>query len=237
MEQVSCLYRDEHLIAVHKPSGLLVHRSRLDAHARRFLVQILRDQIGQRVYPVHRLDKPTSGVMVFALAPDVARALTDAFTAQRVHKTYLAVVRGHPPEAGAIDRPLNKYHEPGSERRPARTMFRRLATTELPVAVSRYPTSRYALVEAQPLTGRTHQIRRHLNHIAHPVIGDGKHGDYRHNRYFREELGCDRLLLAAVRLELAHPVSGDPLRIGAPPEPSFQAVLDRFGWGSDTTSS
>ncbi len=231
------LYRDEALIAVHKPSGLLVHRTNLDRHETRFALQILRDRIHQPVWPVHRLDKGTSGLLLFALDRDVGRALGGQFERGEVEKTYLAVVRGHPPEAGEIDHALppmaDEYASRGPERhkpQSALTRYRRLATVELPYAVDRYPTSRYALVQLSPRTGRWHQLRRHMKHLAHPVIGDATHGKGRHNRLFQTLFGCHRLLLAAVEMRLAHPVSGAPLLLEAPLAPDFAAVLVQLGW-------
>jgi len=221
------LYQDEALVAVHKPAGLFVHRPPQEPDATAAL-QLVRDQIERYLYPVHRLDRPTSGVLLFALTPEAARHLGQAFRERRVEKTYLAVVRGHPEPEGCIDHPLAK---PGQTTpRPARTRYRRLATAELPYAVGPYPTSRYALLEVQPETGRFHQIRRHLNRIAHPIIGDYKHGDYRHNRSFKEHLDSHRLLLAAVRLTVPHPCTGAPLTVDAPLEDSFWQVVERLAW-------
>jgi tRNA pseudouridine65 synthase len=235
--ELPILYQDEQLVAVHKPAGLLVHRSPIDRHETRFAVQLLRDQLGQRVYPVHRLDKPTSGVMLFGLSPEAARAMAIRFVDGAVRKTYLAVVRGVPEQQGVIDHPL--LEEPdrldysiSQERgaQPAVTEFRRLASVELPFAVGRYASSRYALLELHPRNGRRHQLRRHCKHIFHPIIGDSKYGEGRHNRFFREQLGCHRLLLAATEICLPHPASGAELRISAPPEASFAAVLVQLGW-------
>ena len=231
------LYRDEHLIAIHKPSGLLVHRSELDRHETRFAVQLLRDQIGQRVHPVHRLDKGTSGVLLFAFDKDTGAALSRQFETQAVQKTYLAVVRGWPAEAGLIDHPLavvRDAYEPAAAAdaapQPARTAWRRLATIELPVRVDRYPSSRYALLALEPETGRRHQIRRHLKHASHPIIGDATYGNGRHNRMFAARFGVARLLLASVALRLRHPVSGVTLSILAPLAAEFAGLLDALGW-------
>lgn len=236
-ETLPIVYRDEALIAVHKPSGLLVHRSNLDRHETRFALQILRDQIRQPVWPVHRLDKGTSGLLLFALERDVGRALSAQFERGEVAKTYLAVVRGYPPETGEIDHPLapmaDEYAGRGQGERvaqPALTQYRRLATVELPQAVDRYPTSRYALVELSPRTGRWHQLRRHLKHLAHPIIGDATHGKGRHNRLFQDLFGSHRLLLAALEMGLTHPVSGAPLVLEAPLAREFAAVLGQLGW-------
>ena len=231
------VYRDDWLIAIHKHAGLLVHRSALDRHETRFALQMLRDQIGQPVYPVHRLDKGTSGVLLFALDREVSRALNSQFERGEVTKTYLAIVRGHPPEAGEIDHPLARIADEhagivaSAAAQPALTRYRRLATVELPHAVDRYPTSRYALLELQPLTGRWHQLRRHLKHISHPIIGDATHGKGRHNRLFQDLFGCQRLLLAATEMQLKHPVNGQVLRLQAGLAEDFAAVIGRLGWG------
>ncbi len=232
------IYQDERVVAIHKPSGLLVHRSELDRHETRFAVQLLRDQLGRHVYPAHRLDRGTSGVLVFALDKDTARSLGGQFERQEVVKTYLAVVRGHPPEAGRIDHALSRRLDDAEwvgerstdEAQPAVTDFRRLATCELPHQVDRYPNSRYALVELTPHTGRRHQLRRHLKHIAHPIIGDATFGKGRHNRLFQQLFGCHRMLLACVRMQLRHPVDGRPLDLCAPPDGEFAAVLAALGW-------
>ncbi|OYY93246.1 MAG: pseudouridylate synthase [Hydrogenophilales bacterium 28-61-23] len=230
------VYRDDWLIAIDKPAGLLVHRSALDRHETRFALQMLRDQIGQPVYPAHRLDKGTSGVLLFALDRDVGRALSGQFERGEVDKRYLAVVRGHPLEAGEIDHPLPRMADEYAgiaglgAAQPAVTRYRRLATVELPHAVDRYPTSRYALLELQPLTGRWHQLRRHLKHISHPIIGDATHGKGRHNRLFQDLFGCHRLLLAATEMRLTHPVSGRDLQLHAVLADDFAGVIERLGW-------
>ncbi len=233
------LYQDDHMVVIHKPSGLLVHRSELDRHETRFAIQLLRDQLGRHVHPAHRLDRGTSGVLVFALDKDTARALGGQFERQEVTKTYLAVVRGHPPEAGRIDHPLTRRRDDAEwvdrrstdEAQAAVTDYRRLATCELPHAVDRYPTSRYALVELNPLTGRRHQLRRHLEHLAHPIIGDATFGKGRHNRLFQELFGSQRMLLACVQMQLRHPVDGRPLDLAAPVDGDFARVIDALGWG------
>lgn len=241
LNPLTTLYYDDYLLAVHKPAGLLVHRSPVDRHETEFALQYARAlNGGEHVYPVHRLDRPTSGVLLFARDRDTARRLGKAMMAGEMTKTYQAVVRGWVPEAGVIDHPLRE--EPEDRRRKheeqpirdALTRYRRLATTELPVAIERYPSSRYSLVELSPATGRKHQLRRHMKHISHPIIGDANHGRGRHNRYFAERFGEGRLMLAATRLELIHPVTGEALVLEADPEASFQRVLSIFpGMGND----
>lgn len=236
--RLSVVYRDEHLIVINKPSGLLVHRSAIDRHETQFAVQLLRDQIGEYVYPVHRLDKPTSGLLVFALSPEVARQLSDQFAGQDVEKRYLAVVRGFCPDAGEIDHALVEKHDSATDRRarknkPAQaalTLYRRLACVEWPEPVDRYPQARYSLVELRPRTGRRHQLRRHMKHIGHPIIGDARHGKGVHNRFFAQRFNCPRLLLASTQIAFKHPVSDQPLRLGAEPGEAFDRVLNAFGW-------
>lgn len=231
------LYRDDEMVVIHKPAGLLVHRSILDRHETRFAIQLLRDQIGLRVWPVHRLDKGTSGVLVFAFNKVRAAELSQQFESRAVRKTYLAVVRGWPEEEGVIEHPLPVVRDqyelplPGPvAAQHARTRYRRLATVELPIAVDRYPHSRYALMLLEPETGRRHQLRRHMKHIAHPIIGDATYGKGVHNRMFAEQLRSHRLLLACVRMRLTHPVSGAALDLVAPPSLDFSALIDTLGW-------
>ena len=236
---LTVLYRDEQLVAIDKPSGLLVHRSDVDRHETRFAVQLLRDQIGRRVHPVHRLDRGTSGVLLFALDVESARSLGRQFEAGEVAKRYLAVVRGWPPETGRIDHALTRDAEdraPAATPQEACTLFRRLATVELPHAVDRFPTSRYALVGLEPRTGRHHQLRRHMKYIAHPIIGDATHGKGVHNRFFAAEFGASRLLLACVGLDIRHPASGAPVTLRAAPGDAFATVLQRCGWQPAATA-
>lgn len=232
--RITPIYWDEFLVAVHKPAGLLVHRTGIAAEATDFALQQARDHFGCHVYPVHRLDRATSGLLLLAFDPETASRLGQAFQAQEVEKRYLAVVRGWPSDEGCIDRPLRKVSmsrkKPASaETQPARTRYRRLESTELPVTISGYPTTRLALVEAIPKTGRTHQIRRHLKSIDHPIVGDTNYGDSRYNRYFREAFACHRLLLAATHLCFLHPHTGQSLALHCPLDPSFQSVLKQIG--------
>lgn len=235
------LFENDRMIAINKPSGLLVHRSNIDRHETRFAVQMLRDQIGRRVYPVHRLDKGTSGVLLFGLDATVTRLLGRQFTDNRVQKTYLAVVRGWPAAAGVIDHALTHESDPfdavNQEQRAnppqaASTEYRSLAQIELAVTVDRYPSARYALVELKPLTGRRHQLRRHMKHIDHPIIGDSTHGKGRHNRYFQQAFDCHRMLLTCVQLRLLDPATERALTITAPLGDQFAALLERFNWST-----
>lgn len=207
------LFQDEHLIAIDKPAGLLVHRTKLDARASRFAMQLLRDQVGFRVYPIHRLDKPTSGILLFATSPKSANVIADLFAARLIEKTYQAVVRGWTPERDTIDYALKEILDRTTDGKAradkppqsARTTFQTIARCEAPHPVGRYETARYSLVAIHPETGRKNQIRRHFKHIFHPIVGDRKFGDRAQNAFFRDQLGVSRMLLAATRLSFVHP--------------------------------
>lgn len=237
-ETLPILFQDEYLVAINKPSALLVHRSEIDRHETRFALQLVRDQIGQRVYPLHRLDKPTSGVLLFALSPEIAKAMGEQFTTHQIRKQYIAVVRGYAPESGIIDHALKEELDKYTDKKArlnnppkeAVTHFQRLATVELDVEIERYPQSRYSLVQCQPHTGRKHQIRRHMKHISHPIIGDAKHGKGVHNRYFKQHLNAGRLLLHAAQLTFTHPISEQAITLNAPIGDTLQQLLERFNW-------
>lgn len=224
---LTVLHLDADLVAIDKPAGLLVHPTGLDAHEERSALHLLRDQLGERLWPLHRLDKATSGVLLFARRATAARHWGLAFEQGRVAKRYCALVRGWPQPRGVIDQPLARDPElpsAGQPRLAACTRFRRLACFEWPFAVdARHPTSRYALVEAEPESGRRHQIRRHFKHIAHPLVGDSTHGKGAHNRAVARWLGVQRLWLHAQRIEL--PSEAGPLAIAAPCGPEWAPLL------------
>jgi tRNA pseudouridine65 synthase len=229
MPPLPILYRDQRYIAVHKPPGLLVHRTRIseDNH---FLLQILRNQIGQWGYPVHRLDRPTSGALILGLDPEAARLLTQEFEKRRVDKRYLAVVRGYTEDSGIIDYPLRE--EKWKQPQEAVTKYHTLAQVELPIPVGRYQTARYSLLEIKPESGRMHQIRKHMKHIFHPIVGDTTHGDGKQNRLFRDWYGIQRLLLIATKLSFPHPFSTKETTIETEPEPDLMQLFASFGWNS-----
>lgn len=220
---LTILYQDEYLVAIDKPAGMLVHRSFLDKHETVFVLQTLRNQLGQHVYPVHRLDRPTSGILVFALSAEIARLLTEQQQQQGWHKLYLAIVRGYVKEAMFLDYPLQEQLDEIADKKArqdkvaqsAQTWIWPLAQTELPIAAGRYATARFSLVALQPLTGRKHQLRRHMAHLRHPIIGDTTHGDGKQNRAFAGYTGVEQLLLRAMTLQFKHPVFERPLLIQA----------------------
>lgn len=226
------LYRDERYIAVHKPAGMLVHRSPMERREATFAIQTLREQIGQRVYPLHRLDRPTSGILLFALDEEALAAGQKLFEERQVAKTYLALTRGHPPESGRIDIALAKYRDTdgrikSEQTQEALTLYKRLETFELPYPTDRYATTRYALLEIEPQTGRRHQIRRHLAHLRYPIIGDTRHGDSKANIAARSHSEIRRLMLAATDLSFTQPFTEKPIQLHCPPVADFQAALER----------
>lgn len=213
------LFEDTHLIAINKPTGILVHRTKI-SEDKQFVLQILRRQIGQRIYPIHRLDRGTSGVLLFGKNNSIAGELGHLFREQLVEKQYLAIVRGYLPENGIIDYPLAKEkHLPKKE---AITHFERLQQVELPIAIGRYTTARYSFLKLRPKTGRSHQIRRHLSHLRHPIIGDKKHGDVKHNKYWQNTLGIKRMLLHAQSLKFQHPITNQSIEILANLDEEFE---------------
>ena len=226
-EKIPILYRDDYCVAVYKPSGMLVHRTNMDQEKEN-LQLLLRNQLDMKVQPLHRLDKPTSGIVLFVTDETVLRPFFELFQHREVRKTYRAMVRGFTDDSGVIDYDLvrNKDTETLVS---AITEYRTLARTELPIPVGPYASSRYSLVEINLKTGRMHQIRKHFSHISHPVIGDTKYGDGRHNRMLRENFRCHRLMLAAVGLEFPHPITGAEVKIHAETDASFTDITEKTG--------
>lgn len=235
---LSILYQDEHIVAINKPPGLLVHRSLIDKHETQFAMQMVRDQIGQHVFPVHRLDRPTSGVLLFALSSDVARLLNEQLTAHQVDKTYYAIVRGHTNESGFIDyalkEKLDKIADKKADRdkpaQEAQTDYKMIATFELPHAVGRYASARYSLVKLKPKTGRKHQLRRHMSHINHPIVGDTTHGDGKHNKMIRQQYGFHGLALTCHEMTITHPTEGHRLLLKSVFDERLTKLLAAWGW-------
>lgn len=216
-QPLTILWQEGDCLAVHKPAGWLVHRTGLDAGETRFVVQTLRDQLGQRVHPVHRLDKGTSGVLLMALSSEAARGMAALFEARAVRKQYVALVRGWPAAQARVAHALRPDDAPPTApAQEALTDIRRLATIALDVPVDRYPQTRAALVLAEPHTGRRHQIRRHLKHLSHPIVGDATHGKGAHNRWWAAQLGMQRLWLHAWQLQFTPPGRGQAITLSSP---------------------
>lgn len=236
--ELEIIYQDEYLIAVNKPAGMLVHRSWLDRHETQFVMQTLRDQIGQHVFPLHRLDRPTSGVLLFALSSEVAKTCAPLFSEHHIEKTYYAVVRGWLEEGGRLDYPLKKERDKVADKhasleeniQEAITDYQPLAKVELPYSTGRFPTTRFSLVEMKPLTGRKHQLRRHMAHLRHPIIGDTSHGDGKQNKIFRDHLDARRLMLHAASLSFVHPITEENIEIKAGFDEIWLRLMAEFGW-------
>ncbi|WP_333866763.1 pseudouridine synthase [Sphingobacterium sp.] len=217
------LYEDESIVAINKPHGLLVHRSSIARDASEFALQLLRDQLGKTVYPAHRLDRKTGGILLFSLNKETDQYLQKSFQERQIDKKYLALLRGFAPTEGLIDYPLKRDDGTIQE---AQTSFRLLAQSELDVPFGKFPTSRYSLVEANPMTGRMHQLRRHFAHIFHPIIGDRPHGCNKQNKFWKETYQMDTMLLHASELTFKHPLSGEDVHLKATLQPDFIRVLE-----------
>lgn len=232
------LYQDEYLVAVNKPSGLFVHRSFMDKNEIYFALQLVRDQIGQYVYPLHRLDRPTSGVLLFALNADVARLMGEAFTNKTIQKTYMAITRGHLIGEGLIDYALkekldkigDKFVDPNKPAQSAQTHYKLINTATVNEPLGKFDTVRYSLIELKPLTGRRHQIRRHLSHLRHPIIGDINYGDNKQNPFFNKYFGFKRLMLHAKQLSFIHPVNNVNIIINAEFDQQWKYALKVLDW-------
>ncbi|GLR70841.1 tRNA pseudouridine(65) synthase TruC [Agaribacter marinus] len=228
-------YRDEHLIVVNKPANMLVHRSMVDRYETEFVMQKLRDQIGMHVYPLHRLDKPTSGALLFATSSDVAKQVQPQFAEHRVEKHYVAVVRGFVEVPMLIDYPLAEKLDKMTDnlakvndKKDAITKLAPIASIQIPLPVSRYPSARFSLLKLSPITGRKHQLRRHMAHIRHPIIGDTTHGDGKQNRFAREQLSFPRLALHAHSISFFHPVHSKMVHVKCKFDDAFTCLLRQF---------
>lgn len=229
---LTIVYRDERFIAIDKPAGLLVHRSAVDVSETAFAVQQLRDQIAQRVFPIHRLDKPTSGLLLFAFDNEAASRLSEQFSNHTIKKAYLAIVRGYSPDQVHIEHPVkaqqDKYAKTNGQQ--GITDVFTLAKCEIEIANDKYARSRYSLVELRPQTGRRHQLRYHMKHLSHPIIGDSRYGKRVHNDIFKNHFDSQRLLLASIGLSFIHPFTHENVEINCLPSDDFLSVAAQLGW-------
>lgn len=221
-EPLEILYQDEWIIAINKPAGLLVHRSSIATNTDVYALQLLRDQVGFHVFPIHRLDRKTSGILLFAKDKTFVHAFQEALSSGHSIKTYFAIVRGYFPQEISVDYDLT--NDKGKTQK-AITDFKLISNTEIPLPFGKFNTSRYALIEVQPKTGRMHQIRKHLNHLRHPIIGDRPHGCNKQNKLFLEKWSLTKMLLHAKELELQHPYLSKKLSIKAPLPEHFEQML------------
>ena len=216
------IYHDDYVIAINKPHGLLVHQSSIARDAKEFALQLLRDQVGKHVSPVHRLDRKTSGILLFAFDKESEVALHQQFMNAETDKKYLTILRGFTPDNMEIDYPLAK--ENGSMQ-DAFTAFKTLQRAEVDIAFGKHSTSRYSLVEATPKTGRMHQLRRHFSHILHPIIGDRTHGCNKQNKFFLEQWNMTTMLLHASALSFTHPKTSERIHLQADLHDEFKRVM------------
>ncbi|ABV88209.1 tRNA pseudouridine(65) synthase TruC [Shewanella pealeana] len=241
---IEVLFEDDDIVVIHKPAGLLVHRSYLARRERFFAMQLTRDLVGCHVFPVHRLDRPTSGILLFAKSSEMANVLCEQFAAHTVDKEYLAIVRGNMHEAGTLDYALkeeldelgDKDVDPNKAAQDAVTSYKPLLNSEIPFSSGRYATSRYALVQLSPHTGRKHQLRRHMAHLRHPILGDTTHGDGKQNKFFRSHFGINRLWLIAKKLSFNHPRSGERMSVETELEAEWLSLFEGLGWHEETLS-
>lgn len=222
---LNILFEDEQIIAIYKPNGLLVHRSKIAEDADEFAVQLLRDQIGMHVYPAHRLDRKTSGVLLFAKNAEMNKILQEKFMLQEVKKVYKAIVRGYTDDSGTIDYALTRDD---GKVQDAITQYKTIAKSELELPSGKFLTSRYSLVEVMPETGRMHQIRKHFAHIFHPIIGDRPHGCNKQNKLFLEKFQLKEMMLHAERLEFIHPITFVKVRIESEPQGEFARMMNEL---------
>ena len=225
------LYQDSGLVAINKPHGLLVHKSAIAADTSLFAVQLLRDQLGMKVYPVHRLDRKTSGVLLFSLNENLNSLMQQQFMNSAVQKRYHAIVRGFSPDGMDIDYPLKRDD---GVLQDAFTSFKTLQKTEMPFATGKHETSRYSFVELIPTTGRMHQLRKHMAHVFHPIIGDRPHGCNKQNKFFKEKLDMDKMLLHATELRFLHPLSNQQIVIKADFQPEYKRMIRTLNFQSIT---
>lgn len=221
--KLEIIYQDEHLVAINKPHGLLVHRTNIARDVSQFALQILRDQLGRHVYPCHRLDRKTSGVLLFALDENTNSLVQKKFAENKVQKKYMAIVRGYTNDKGIIDYPLKKDNTITQE---AVTAYKTLDRTELKIPFADKPTSRYSLVEIEPLTGRMHQIRKHFAHIFHPIIGDRPHGCNKQNKLFKDKWDMTTMMLHALSILFDHPVTNEKIFISASLSTEFKRTME-----------
>lgn len=216
------IYRDDDLVVVNKPHGLLVHRSSIARDVEVYALQLVRDMIGQRVYPVHRLDRKTSGCLIFALSKEVNADLGAQLASKEVQKVYHAIVRGYTETEDTIDYPVKDDRDRIQD---AITHYKRLKTYEIPVPLGKHPTSRYSFIEVMPETGRFHQIRKHMNHLRHPILGDRPHGCSKQNRLWKNKYDMMTMMLHARSITFNHPTTKKEITLTADYSEEFVRVI------------
>lgn len=229
VDKIEIVFEDDVLIAVNKPNNFLIHQSHYARNITEItLLQKLENQLGYTVYPLHRLDRKTSGIILLLKDKSRVAEFQKLFSNKLIAKTYYAIVRGFSPASGEINSPVKE--DDSGIYKDALTRFETLAQIELPIPVNLHNTSRYSLLKLTPKTGRMHQLRKHMNKINHPIIGDPKYGDRFHNRMFEKEFGSTYLLLHAYQIEFTHPVSGQKMKLIAGFTDTWKMFFTRFSW-------
>ncbi|WP_010252583.1 pseudouridine synthase [Myroides injenensis] len=225
------LYQDEYIVAINKPRDLLVHKSFIASDIQEYAIQILRDQIGQYVYPVHRLDRKTSGVLLFALDKEILKQLNDDFATRKVEKTYIAIVRGYTQDEEDIDYALTNDN---GQLQDARTSYKTLQRVEVAVPFGKHDTSRYSLVQAYPETGRQHQLRKHFKHIFHPILGSRPHGCNKQNKLWLDRFGLGAMLLHGLSLKFEHPITKQEIILRATIDNEYRKYNEVLGFNLES---
>ncbi len=224
------LHQENSFVAINKPHGLLVHRTSIATEDSEFALQILRDQLHKHVFPVHRLDRKTSGVLLFALDKETTAQLQLCLQNENSQKRYIAIVRGYFPDNIDVDYPLTND---SGKTQDAITHFKCIERVELAIPFGKFETSRYSLIEAKPKTGRMHQIRKHLNHLRFPIIGDRPHGCNKQNKLFLEKWNMNTMMLHAISLNIKHPKTEEQLLIKAEFHAEFIRTLNILGFANN----
>lgn len=222
------LYMDDDVVAINKPPGLLVHRTRMANDATEFAMQILRNQLGRHVFTLHRLDRKTSGILIFGLRREVAQAFQEIFVHHDIQKDYVALVRGHVDGPISCERTLK---DDQGHLKDACTHITPISTSTIDLPTSRYTQSRYSLVSARPTTGRFHQIRRHLSGLNHPVLGDRPHGCSEQNRLLLDRFDLKQMMLHAKSVTFTQPFTQEEVSIKADCFPEMKRMMKELGFG------
>jgi len=231
VKSIEIVYEDDYLIAVNKPNNFIVHESHYARNIKEItLLDFLYQQLGYHVYPIHRLDRKTSGILVLLKNKEFVAQFQALFTSNSINKTYYAIVRGFSKDSDSIDSPV-KNDDTGVYK-DALTKYETIQQFETEIPVHPYNTSRYSLVKLTPETGRMHQLRIHLNKISHPIVGDYKYGDRFHNRMFENELNCIYMFLHAYSLEFIHPITNKKLVLSANFPNDWDKIFKKFNWNS-----
>lgn len=229
IDSIEIIYQDDILVAVNKPNNFLIHQSHYARNIKEpTLLEVLQQQLGFPLYPIHRLDRKTSGIILLLKNNEFIPEFQALFTNNIIHKTYFAIVRGYSPATGTIDSPV-KNDDTGVYK-DALTNYSTSATVELDIPVTPYDKSRYSLIKLMPETGRMHQLRKHLNKINHPIVGDYKYGDRFHNRMYETQFDCNYMFLHAYKIEFTHPLTAQKMCLTADFPIDWLLIFNVFNW-------